>query len=169
MRVQTRRQLKWLCYLLLIFLCYLFQTMPRFLTFGQAKPVWLVAVCCVIAVFEQPLSAGVIGMFCGLLYDIAADSLFGLNGALFLLLGAGVSLFVTYLLRQRLTVALSVTACSALIVLLIGYLLYYVIWGYVDKATFWFRLIPNLFLTVAAVLPLYPLIRALAVRWFPER
>ncbi len=168
MRLQSRRRLKWLCYLLLMLLCYLLQTTPRLLTFGQVKPIWLIAVCCVIAVFEQPLPAGVCGMCCGLLYDLAWGSFFGLNGGLFLLIGAGVSLFVTYLLRQRLTVALLVTACGTLPVLLAGYLFYDVMWGYTG-GRFWLLLIPNLLLTAFAALPLYPIVRLLAVRWFPER
>ncbi len=163
MRSQVRKRWKWVCYVLLILLCYLLQTVPRFLTFGSAKPIWLIAVCCVIGMFEQPLPAGVFGMIAGLFFDLATGGLFGLGGALMLLLGTGVSLLFSFWLRQRFLTSLLVTAAASLITLLLNYLINYTAQGN-GTVTGLLLQLPTALLTAVTMVVLYPIVHALATR-----
>lgn len=88
---KLRPILKWLCYAGLLLLAYLLQTMPGFLTFFSAKPVWVAAVAVCVSMYEDVLPSAVFCAIAGLLWDISSDRLFGFNGVILLVCGVAVS------------------------------------------------------------------------------
>ena len=98
---KLRPILKWLCYAGLLLLAYLLQTMPGFLTFFSAKPVWVAAVAVCVSMYEDVLPSAVFCAIAGLLWDISSDRLFGFNGVILLVCGVAVSLLCIYYLHTR--------------------------------------------------------------------
>ena len=58
-RKRSRSQrLKWGCYILLLVVCTVLQTMPGLFQFGAAKPLWLLPLCLAVSAAEGEFGRG---------------------------------------------------------------------------------------------------------------
>ena len=58
-RKRSRSQrLKWGCYILLLVVCTVLQTMPELFQFGAAKPLWLLPLCLAVSAAEAGIPQG---------------------------------------------------------------------------------------------------------------
>ena len=72
-RMRSRSQiLKWICYMLALFVCAALQTTPGLFRLGQAKPLYLLPLCLAVAVYEGEFAGALFGAVCGLLWDYTA-------------------------------------------------------------------------------------------------
>ena len=67
-RKRSRSQrLKWGCYILLLVVCTVLQTMPGLFQFGAAKPLWLLPLCLAVSAAEGEFAGAIFGAVCGLM------------------------------------------------------------------------------------------------------
>ncbi len=127
--VKQRGLLKWGIYSLLLLLFYVLQTTPAALSIAGVKPMLLIPLAVCAACFEQPLSSGIFGLFCGLFTDAAAGYLLGFNALILMLSCVIISLIHTNFLKSKLLNTLISGLCVLLIQRMLDYFFYYSIWG----------------------------------------
>ena len=89
-RMRSRSQiLKWVCYVLGLFVCAALQTTPGLFQLGQAKPLFILPLCLAVAVYEGEFAGALFGAVGGLLWDYTAGRTVGMLGLELLLLGFG--------------------------------------------------------------------------------
>ena len=160
---KLRPILKWLCYAGLLLLAYLLQTMPDFLTFFSAKPVWVAAVAICVSMYEDVLPSAVFCAIAGLLWDISSDRLFGFNGVILLVCGVAVSLLCIYYLHTRFVNSIWFCAAAMAIQGALDYLFCFVIWRYDGAAVVIYqRILPCLALTVVITPLVFWIVRKIA-------
>ena len=98
---------KWALYVLLAFTAYVLQTTPGLFQLFGIKPVLLVPVCVAVAALEGEYAGAFFGIFCGMLWDLAAGRIAGF----FALFCAGCCfavglIFKAYLRQNRLNTIL---------------------------------------------------------------
>lgn len=97
-----KNYLSWLLYGGLALAFMLMQSDPRFfppIFFARPAPLVLFAVCA--AFFEGPKIGALIGVFSGLLWDLHAFRVFGLNAMILLIISVTVGLLVQWLMRAN--------------------------------------------------------------------
>ena len=158
-----RPTVKWLCYAGLLLLAYLLQTMPGFLTFFAAKPIWIVAVAVCVAMYEHVLPSAIFCGIAGLLWDISSDRLFGFNGMILLLCGVTISLLSIYYLHTKIINSLWFCFATLLIQGLLDYLFFFVLWRYAGaESVLWLRILPCMAFTLVIVAPVFYTTRRIA-------
>lgn len=158
-----RPTIKWLCYSAMLLLAYVLQTMPGFLTFFEAKPIFLVAVAVCVAMYENVVPSAVFCGIAGLLWDISSDRLFGFNGLILMLCGVTISLLSIYYLHTKWINSTWYCAGTLLLQGILDYLFFFVIWRYAGaESVLWLRILPCALLTVAVTPPIFFLIRKTA-------
>ena len=100
-RKRSRSQrLKWGCYILLLVVCTVLQTMPGLFQFGAAKPLWLLPLCLAVSVCEGEFAGALFGMVCGLLWDYTAGRTVGMLALEMMLLCFAVGVLVQLYLQS---------------------------------------------------------------------
>ena len=155
------------CFVLALFLTYVLQTMPGFLSFFGVKPVFLVPLAICIAAYEGAFSGAIYGALAGLLWDIAAGRTTGFFAILLMVCCFFSAVAVTMYLRNT-VLNLSLLSAGVMLVLcttdfVFGYLLH----GYAGLAhLYFFKLLPivvfSAFLTFAPWLLARKISRAFA-------
>mgnify|MGYP004607928565 FL=1 len=96
-----RNYLRYIGYGLLIMLMYLIQFTPlMFPIFGQ-YPMPLLMSVIIISMFENDLTAGIIGLICGMLTDINTVNGSGLHAILYMFTAVAISLLIETLLQNN--------------------------------------------------------------------
>ena len=117
-RKRRRSQLyKWGLYFLLLLACTVLQTLPGFLQFGQAKPVFLLSLALAVAVCEDEFSGALFGAVCGLMWDYTAGRTAGLLALTLMALSFGISVASQLYLKLTQTNFALVTAGALWLVL----------------------------------------------------
>ena len=166
---QRKKQIvKYILYVLILFLLYILQTTPYFLVVFQGKPVWIAAAVVAISMLEHEVTAAIFGVFAGMLWDLSSSMLFGFH-ALVLLIGAvAISLLVMHLMRVKLLNALMFTAVIMLAERLLYYFFCYLIWNRDPTGRLMLTsLLPTWGLTILVTIPVYFLYRAVAL-WLDD-
>ncbi len=155
---------KWGLYVLLLLACTVLQTLPGFLQFGQAKPVFLLPLALAVAVWEDEFSGALFGAVCGLMWDYTAGRTVGLLALALMMLSFGVSVASQLYLKLTRTNFALVTAGAVTLVLCSDFMFYYAMPGYSNMLERFVGYVP-LTVLMSAVLsvPLYQ-----AVRWISE-
>ncbi|MGN1417020.1 MAG: hypothetical protein ACI4XF_09260 [Oscillospiraceae bacterium] len=89
-------------------------------------------VCAAVFEFDSPVYCSVYGGFCGLLLDIAEDTLFCFNGIILTFCCLMVSLIFSCFLHRKLINFILLNFTVILVQGALHYLFYYLLWGY-DK------------------------------------
>ncbi len=140
---------KFLIYIGIVFLFSIVQMMPELFQIGQSKPNFVVALVIAIAMFEDELMAGVIGMMGGLIWDSSSALVFGMAGAFLLIYCVVCSLLCNYLLRRSLKTSVILIGTGSLVFSFMCYFFLYGMWGYESlRLVFWGQFIPNVLLTI---------------------
>ena len=100
-RKRSRSQrLKWGCYILLLVVCTVLQTMPGLFQFGAAKPLWLLPLCLAVSAAEGEFAGAIFGAVCGLMWDYTAGRTVGMLALELMILCFGVSVVVQLYLKD---------------------------------------------------------------------
>ena len=154
---------RWVCYILLLVLCYTLQTNRVLFELGGIRPLWLPAACLVLSVWEDAFPSALYGMFAGLLWDLSSNRLAGFFAG-FLLVCCFICSSITQLLLRRTvfnTSALSL--CCLLLVTGLDFLFSYVLFGLPQRGIYYVgTLIPTVIYTVLVCAVLYPLVRLIS-------
>ncbi len=129
-RQRLRLILKYLLYVLVIFFAFIAQTTPGVLSFCGVRPTLVLPACICIAVYEGEYVGGLLGALGGLLCDFCADSIFGFNSILFVVLCCAAGLGFIYLIRSTFTNVLMISLAALFLRALIEFFFSYVIWGH---------------------------------------
>ena len=153
-RKRSRSQrLKWGCYILLLVVCTVLQTMPGLFQFGAAKPLWLLPLALAVAVFEGEFAGAVFGAVCGLMWDWLAGRTVGMLALELLLLCFAVSVLVQLYLQVNPGNFAAVSTATALVVLSLDWLFFYYMPGYTGAALRYVTFVlPGAVLTIPAAL-----------------
>ena len=163
----ARAALKWVCYSLLLLLCFGLQSSPALLRIGDIKPVLIIPAAISVALFENEAGSGAFGLAAGLLWDFSSGRLFGFYGMALMICCVCVSLLSMYFMKVNLANAVLLSAGAGFLLSLWNFVFYYLIWGYGSTAISFGRLMLILIYTVALAGPVYLLVRLIAVRLNP--
>ena len=155
-RKRSRSQrLKWGCYILLLVVCTVLQTMPGLFQLGAAKPL-----CLAVSVCEGEFAGALFGMVCGLLWDYTAGRTVGMLALEMMLLCFAVGVLVQLYLQSAPGNFAVISAAAALLVLSCDWLFFYRMPGYSGSAQcyLWFVL-PSAALTIPASLVEFAIVR----------
>lgn len=164
-RKRRRSQLyKWGLYFLLLLACTVLQTIPGFLQFGQAKPVFLLSLSLAVAVCEDEFTGALFGAVCGLMWDYTAGRTAGLLALALMALSFGISVASQLYLKLTRTNFALVTAAALWLVLSSDFLFYYAMPGYSNMLERYIGYVPlTVLLSAVLAVPLYR-----AVSWVSE-
>lgn len=136
---------------LAVLIAYILQETPVLLAIMGVRPVLVISVITVIAMFEGEFAGGLYGLLGGLLCDVAAAHIFGVASLFFLVLGCGCGLLVIYLIQPNTKTAFLLGLGFALVYGLVSHYLIYGMWGYEGAASLIFtNTIPSAVYTAAA-------------------
>ena len=153
-RMRSRSQiLKWICYVLALFVCAALQTTPGLFQLGQAKPLYLLPLCLAVAVYEGEFAGALFGAVCGLLWDYTAGRTGGMLGLELLLLGFAISVLVQLYLQGSTWNFALISMVTAALVLSLDWLFFYYMPGYAGAALRYIAFVlPSAVLTLPAAL-----------------
>lgn len=119
-----------LSFVVMILLCYLLQNTPHmFPTIFGAHCFLLLPLSICIAMFLHNLSATMLCLFAGVLWDVSVAHLDGFNAIFFLLSSTGICLLMNYLMRNNLLTANILGAVAILLYVLLHWLCFVVFRG----------------------------------------
>ena len=160
-RMRSRSQiLKWICYVLGLFVCAALQTTPGLFRLGQAKPLFLLPLCLAVAVYEGEFSGALFGAVCGLLWDYTAGRTVGMLALELLLLCLALSVLVQLYLQGSTWNFALISMVTAALVLSLDWLFFYYMPGYSWAGSRWLTFVlPSAGLTLLPSLVLFRLVR----------
>ena len=160
-RMRSRSQiLKWICYVLALFVCAALQTTPGLFQLGQAKPLYLLPLCLAVAVYEGEFAGALFGAVCGLLWDYTAGRTVGMLGLELLLLGLAISVLVQLYLQGSTWNFALISMVTAALVLSLDWLFFYYMPGYSWALDRWLTFVlPSAALTLVPSLVIFWLVR----------
>ncbi len=151
----------WICYSFLILLMVVFQSTPHLFEILSVKPLFLLAITISIAMEKGEVAGALVGVFGGLLWDMALPSPFGSYGFLFMVFGVVVGLMSRLLLQKTWFNNLFLVFGSVLIIQIIDFFFNYVIFGYSGIASVFFTQHLPCVLYTALISPIFYFL----VRW----
>ena len=160
-RMRSRSQiLKWVCYVLALFVCAALQTTPGLFRLGQAKPLFILPLCLAVAVYEGEFAGALFGAVCGLLWDYTAGRTVGMLGLELLLLGLAISVLVQLYLQGSTWNFALISMVTAALVLSLDWLFFYYMPGYSWALDRWLTFVlPSAALTLVPSLVIFWLVR----------
>ena len=160
-RKRSRSQrLKWGCYILLLVVCTVLQTMPGLFQFGAAKPLWLLPLCLAVSAAEGEFAGAIFGAVCGLMWDYTAGRTVGMLALELMILCFGVSVVVQLYLKDTPSNFVLLAVVCALLVLSADWLFFYYMPGYSGAAGRWlWFVLPTAALSVPVCFPLFGVVR----------
>lgn len=153
---------RWVCYSLLLVLCYVLQTNRTFFSLGGIRPLWVPALCLVVACYEDAFPSVLFAMFGGLLWDLSSNRLAGFFAVQLMLCCFLCSSVVQLTLRR--TVFNTAMLCLGCLFLTTGadFLCTYVLYSLPQRGSYYLgTLIPTMVYSVAVSAALYPLCRCI--------
>lgn len=160
-RKRSRSQIiKWVCYVLLMLLCTVLQTLPGLFQLGTAKPLWLLPLALAVAVEEGEFAGGIFGAVCGLMWDYTAGRTVGMLAFELLVLCFLLSAVMQLYFKTSAPNFVLLAAAAALLVLSLDWLFFYYMPGYSGPAEryLWFVL-PTAVLTIPVCFVLFGAVR----------
>ncbi len=120
----------WLSYGIIILLFATLQSTPHLFEIFGVKPLLLLAFTISAAIFKGEVMGAVVGVSCGLLWDMALTSPFGGFGFLFMVVGVTVGLLSKFLIQRTWFNNLFLVFTATLIIQSIDFFFNYAIFGY---------------------------------------
>ena len=156
-RKRSRSQrLKWGCYILLLVVCTVLQTMPGLFQFGAAKPLWLLPLCLAVSAAEGEFAGAIFGAVCGLMWDYTAGRTVGMLALELMALSFLLSAVVQLYLQNTPQNFAALAGGAALLVLACDWLFFYYMPGYSGALERFVRFVlPSAVLTLPVSLPIY--------------
>ena len=130
MNFLTHSRLKWVTYILELFLVFVVQYTPNLLPeFLGVKPVLPVVFALSISMFESEGSAMWVGLIAGLLMDLGSSGVFGFNALFLMLLCYGCGTLVVFLMRNNIVSAMVLGIAGLVILEFLRWFFFVALWG----------------------------------------
>lgn len=157
-RQQFLLVLRWVCYALLLIVCYALQTNTLFFRLGGIRPIWLLAACIALSAFEEAFPSALYGLFAGLLWDFSSNRLVGFFAIALMALTFGCCSLIRLVLRRSPFNVCALCLASAFLATGLDFLFTYVLYAYPNCQTYYIgTVIPTIIYTAVVCLPLYAL------------
>lgn len=135
---------------------YILQISPGLFHLFGIKPLFVVVLAVMLAIHEGEFTGAIYGMIAGILCDLSATKLFGLNSIILLICCVMVGLVIIYYMQLSLINAMLLTAATMFFKEIICFYFYYAMWGYNQVHLIFFEnMIPELICTILFVPPFY--------------
>lgn len=135
--------LKYFIYVIFIFLLFVLENTPAFLAWGGIKLRIMMPCAVAVAIFEGEFAGGLLGAYCGLLYDFSSYTIFGFYSLQLLGVCTLVGLLYVFYIKTGKFAALATGFFVLLWFSLTEFYFYFVIWKYPGSLD-WFlsRILP---------------------------
>ena len=166
-RAMLRVILRWTIYAAVMILFYLFSCNPLIRGFC---PLLLIPLATAVAMFEGDLAAGIFGMLCGLLMDMANGSSLAGFYALWLLFACpAISLLSRFFIKVNFVSHFVINAGVSLLIAVLDMLFLHWVWEGTQSVVSFVRVIlPSYFGAVLFSIPIYFLITLVGAKLSPE-
>ena len=132
----------------LLLVSYVFLTTP-FTYFKASSPDFLMVFIIGVALFENPLIAGIFGFLGGLLKDVASAGILGFNAFVYLIWAVLISMAIALLIRRNFLNSLAVCAVSCFALKSFYYFIYNVLFEKGGRIALFYRsVLPSAFLSI---------------------
>lgn len=164
-----RKIIKFTVYALIVFAAYIIQTTPGLFEFFGIAPFLVLPACICIAVFEGEFAGGLFGFIAGLFCDSAAETVFGFNALVFLVLCAASGLLTIYVFRRSTMNIMLLCLGAVFLRFVLEYFFSFVLYGYENLPAFFYtQIAPQVVLTSIFSFPFCVLFRWLHSKFDPE-
>lgn len=165
-KAMLRVFLRWLCYSLVLLLFYLWEAAP--LIRGWC-PLLIIPLATAVAMFEGELAAGIFGVFCGFMLDIASGTLIGFSSLFLLISCPTISLLGSFWLKSNWLSHLVMNASTVVIMCGMDFLLLHWVWERGDSSISFLRsLLPAYSWAIVFSIPIYALVKMISTRFRPR-
>lgn len=144
------------------------QSTPSFLEINGIKPILLLPLAIAIPMFEAEWAGGFAALACGLLWDMAGESLFGTYGFLCLVAGVATGLLLRFLLRNEWFNFVFLVFIASAVIFSMEFLFTYAIQGYELYGQVFFQKHLPMIVYTTAISPVLYFIVKLIERIKPE-
>lgn len=161
---------KYICYCLILLLCNLLQNIRGLsLELNGARCFILLPAAIILAMGEDEIIGGFLGLFAGLLWDLTSSVHMGFNSIFIALLCFLASALITYIVRNIFITNLIASAVTIILYGLIYWLIFIIIKG-VDggEMTLFTFYIPSMLYTIAITPIVYALLKPVKKKFLPE-
>lgn len=170
-KARTRRArlcgfLRWLCYSLVLLLFYLWEVAP--LIRGWC-PLLIIPLATAVAMFEGEFAAGVFGVFCGFMLDIASGTLIGFSSLWLLAACPTISLLGQFWLKRSWVTHLVMNTITVILICGLDFLFLHWVWEReLSGISFVHSLLPAYLWAIVLSLPVYLLVRFISMSFRPK-
>ncbi|MGN0687047.1 MAG: hypothetical protein ACI4KA_02955 [Oscillospiraceae bacterium] len=161
-RIMLRGFLRWLFYAIVLLLFYLWETNPLIRGFC---PLLIIPLATSVAMHEGELAAGVFGVFCGLMLDMASGTILGFSSLWLLAACPVISLLSQFCVRVNAFSHFVLNFAVALSVGFLDFLFIHWVWERGEShITFAYEVLPAYLGAVLGAVPVYFLVRFISRR-----
>ena len=165
-KARLRAFLRWLCYSLVLLLFYLWEVAP---VIRGWCPLLIIPLATAVAMFEGEFAAGIFGVFCGFMLDIASGTLIGFSSLWLLAICPTISLLGQFWLKRSWLSHLVLNTVSVVLICAMDFLFLHWVWERDDSGiSFMHSLLPAYLWAILLSLPVYFLVRLISMRFRPK-
>lgn len=163
--MKLRVFLRWTFYSALLLLFYLWETNPLFVRFS---PLLIIPLATAVAMYEGELAAGVFGVVCGLMIDMASDTILGFSSLWLLVMCPLISLLARFYIRISFVSHLALNFAASFIMACLDVLFKHWVWEESGTSiTFVNTVLPAYLGAVIGAVPVYFLVRLISTKLRP--
>ncbi len=164
-KMKLRVFLRWTFYSALLLLFYLWETNPLFMRFC---PLLIIPLATAVAMYEGELAAGVFGVVCGLMIDMASGTILGFSSLWLLVLCPFISLLARFYIRISFVSHLALNFAASFIMACLDVLFKHWVWEESGTSiTFVNTVLPAYLGAVIGAVPVYFLVRLISMKLRP--
>ncbi|MBE6888741.1 MAG: hypothetical protein E7485_01825 [Ruminococcaceae bacterium] len=164
-KMKLRVFLRWTFYSVLLLLFYLWETNPLFVRFS---PLLIIPLATAVAMYEGELAAGVFGVVCGLMIDMASGTILGFSSLWLLVLCPLISLLARFYIRISFVSHLALNFAASFIMACLDVLFKHWVWEESGTSiTFVNTVLPAYLGAVIGAVPVYFLVRLISMKLRP--
>lgn len=165
-KAMLRVFLRWLCYSLALLFFYLWEVAP--LIRGWC-PLLIIPLATAVAMYEGELAAGVFGVVCGFMLDVAGGTLIGFSSLWLLICCPVISLLARFWLKSNWLSHLVLNAATVVIMCAMDFLFLHWVWEQENSGISFVRsLLPAYSWAIILSVPVYFLVKRISGRFRPR-
>lgn len=162
-KAKIRGFLRWFCYSFVLLIFYLWEVAP--LIRGWC-PLLIIPLATSVAMFEGEFAAGIFGVFCGFMLDIASGTLIGFSSLWLLAACPTISLLGQFWLKRSWLTHLVMNTVTVILICALDFLFLHWVWEReLSGISFVHSLLPAYLWAIILSLPVYLLVRAISLRF----
>ena len=165
-KARLRAFLRWFCYSVVLLFFYLWEVAP--LIRGWC-PLLIIPLATAVAMFEGEFAAGIFGVVCGLMLDVASGTLIGFSSMWLLVICPTISLLGQFWLKRSWLSHLVMNSIAVVFICLMDFLFLHWVWERESSGiSFVHSLLPAYLWAILMSLPVYFLVRLISTRFRPK-